>query len=91
MTEPGDTARAADSADQATGPGGNARAADPGDAALSPDGRVHRPVVLMVLDGWGCAPDGPGNAVSLARTPAFDRLRSEYPHTTLVASGPVAA
>ena len=45
-----------------------------GDPALSPDGRVHRPVVLMVLDGWGCAPDGPGNAVSLAHTPVFDRL-----------------
>ena len=62
--------------------------ADPGDPALSPDGRVHRPVVLMVLDGWGCAPEGPGNAVSLARTPVFDRLVAEYPNATLNASGP---
>jgi 2,3-bisphosphoglycerate-independent phosphoglycerate mutase len=40
-----------------------------------------------VLDGWGCAPPGPGNAVALADTPVFDRLWAEYPHTTLAASG----
>ena len=44
-------------------------------------------VVLVILDGWGCAPPGPGNAISLARTPVFDRLWAEYPHTTLKASG----
>jgi 2,3-bisphosphoglycerate-independent phosphoglycerate mutase len=44
-------------------------------------------VVLVVLDGWGCAPAGPGNAVELAETPVFDRLWREYPHTTLEASG----
>jgi 2,3-bisphosphoglycerate-independent phosphoglycerate mutase len=44
-------------------------------------------VVLVVLDGWGCAPPGPGNAVDLADTPVFDRLWAEYPHTTLAASG----
>ncbi len=44
-------------------------------------------VVLLVLDGWGCAPAGPGNAVELAETPVFDRLWAEYPHTTLKASG----
>jgi 2,3-bisphosphoglycerate-independent phosphoglycerate mutase len=42
---------------------------------------------LVVLDGWGCAPAGPGNAVELAATPVFDRLWAEYPHTTLGASG----
>jgi 2,3-bisphosphoglycerate-independent phosphoglycerate mutase len=42
---------------------------------------------LIVLDGWGLAPDGPGNAVSLASTPVFDRLWSEYPHTQLSAGG----
>ncbi len=41
----------------------------------------------MILDGWGCAPPGPGNAVSLAETPVFDRLWERYPHTTLEASG----
>jgi 2,3-bisphosphoglycerate-independent phosphoglycerate mutase len=42
---------------------------------------------LIVLDGWGLAEPGPGNAVSLARTPVFDELWSSYPHTTLTASG----
>jgi 2,3-bisphosphoglycerate-independent phosphoglycerate mutase len=40
-----------------------------------------------VLDGWGCAPSGPGNAVALASTPVFDELWARYPHTTLEASG----
>jgi 2,3-bisphosphoglycerate-independent phosphoglycerate mutase len=44
-------------------------------------------VCLVVLDGWGLAPDGPGNAVSLADTPVFDRLWAEHPHTTLTAKG----
>jgi 2,3-bisphosphoglycerate-independent phosphoglycerate mutase len=47
----------------------------------------HRLVTLIILDGWGCAPPGPGNAVELADTPVFDRLWRDYPHTTLVASG----
>jgi 2,3-bisphosphoglycerate-independent phosphoglycerate mutase len=51
------------------------------------DGGTYPLVVLVVLDGWGCAPPGPGNAVSLASTPVFDRLWAEYPHTTLEASG----
>ena len=51
-----------------------------------PDGRFPR-VALVVLDGWGCAPAGPGNAVELARTPVFDRLWRSFPHTTLEASG----
>jgi 2,3-bisphosphoglycerate-independent phosphoglycerate mutase len=42
---------------------------------------------LVILDGWGCAPAGPGNAIELAETPVFDRLWAEYPHTTLKASG----
>jgi 2,3-bisphosphoglycerate-independent phosphoglycerate mutase len=42
---------------------------------------------LIVLDGWGLAPPGPGNAVSLADTPVFDELWSSYPHTTLSAWG----
>jgi 2,3-bisphosphoglycerate-independent phosphoglycerate mutase len=44
-------------------------------------------VALVILDGWGCAPPGPGNAVELADTPNFDRLWRAYPHTTLDASG----
>jgi 2,3-bisphosphoglycerate-independent phosphoglycerate mutase len=48
---------------------------------------MKRPVVLCVLDGFGLAPAGPGNAVALARTPVFDRLWQSAPHTTLEASG----
>ena len=44
-------------------------------------------VALVILDGWGIAPPGPGNAVDLADTPVFDRLLAEYPHTELKASG----
>jgi 2,3-bisphosphoglycerate-independent phosphoglycerate mutase len=44
-------------------------------------------VALIVLDGWGLAPAGPGNAVSIARTPVFDELWSRYAHTTLRACG----
>ena len=44
-------------------------------------------VTLVVLDGWGCAPPSPGNAVELAHTPVFDRLWAECPHTTIAASG----
>lgn len=48
---------------------------------------MAKPVVLVILDGWGMAPEGPGNAVSLARIPHFHSLWSSYPHTTLLASG----
>jgi 2,3-bisphosphoglycerate-independent phosphoglycerate mutase len=47
-------------------------------------------VALVILDGFGCAPPGPGNAVELAETPVFDRLWREYPHTTIEASGEAA-
>ncbi len=43
--------------------------------------------VLVVLDGWGLAAPGPGNAVELAHTPVFDALWAEYPHTQLTACG----
>jgi len=42
---------------------------------------------LIVLDGWGLAPPGPGNAVSQADTPAFDELWSAYPHAQLRTDG----
>ncbi len=47
-------------------------------------------VTLVILDGWGCAPAGPGNAVALADTPVFDRLWRDFPHTTIAASGEAA-
>jgi 2,3-bisphosphoglycerate-independent phosphoglycerate mutase len=53
-----------------------------------PGRRTYPLVALVVLDGWGCAPPGPGNAVELDETPTFDRLWRTFPHTTLDASGP---
>jgi 2,3-bisphosphoglycerate-independent phosphoglycerate mutase len=47
----------------------------------------HGPVVLAILDGWGIAPPGPGNAIAAANTPVMDRLLTQYPNATLRASG----
>jgi 2,3-bisphosphoglycerate-independent phosphoglycerate mutase len=52
-----------------------------------PSRRTYPLVALIILDGWGCAPPGPGNAVEAANTPNFDRLWASFPHTTLRASG----
>ena len=49
--------------------------------------RSYPLVALLILDGWGCAPPGPGNAVEQADTPNFDRLWRTFPHATLNASG----
>ncbi len=46
-----------------------------------------KPLLLMILDGWGIAAPGPGNAVRLAKTPALDRLFQTCPHTRLLTSG----
>ena len=46
-----------------------------------------KPVMLMILDGFGIAEKSEGNAVALAKKPNFDRLVKEYPHTQLQASG----
>jgi 2,3-bisphosphoglycerate-independent phosphoglycerate mutase len=45
------------------------------------------PIVLVILDGWGNAPDGPGNAIAAAHTPNMDRFVAEYPRTNLHCSG----
>ena len=44
-------------------------------------------VCLVILDGWGLARPGPGNAVELADTPVFDALWKGHPHTQLTACG----
>jgi len=46
-----------------------------------------KPLVLIILDGWGLAPEGPGNAVSQAKIPNFSSYWSSFPHTKLSASG----
>ena len=48
---------------------------------------VHRPTMLLILDGWGWREDAEDNAVRQARTPNFDRLWSSYPHAFLRTSG----
>jgi 2,3-bisphosphoglycerate-independent phosphoglycerate mutase len=45
------------------------------------------PVVEVIMDGVGIAPDGPGNAVSEARTPTLDGLLASCPHTAVFAHG----
>jgi 2,3-bisphosphoglycerate-independent phosphoglycerate mutase len=53
----------------------------------APDSVPVARAALIILDGWGLADDGPGNAVSLAATPVFDELWNRYPTTTLTACG----
>ncbi|SOB57782.1 2,3-bisphosphoglycerate-independent phosphoglycerate mutase [Pseudodesulfovibrio profundus] len=43
--------------------------------------------LLLILDGWGIAPDGEGNCVSNAATPYLDKVLGAYPHTELRCSG----
>jgi 2,3-bisphosphoglycerate-independent phosphoglycerate mutase len=46
-----------------------------------------KPIVLLVLDGFGLAPDSEGNAISIAKTPNYDSYIKNYPHGELIASG----
>jgi 2,3-bisphosphoglycerate-independent phosphoglycerate mutase len=46
-----------------------------------------KPLILMILDGWGYDPEPTGNAVLAAKTPVLDSLLEKYPSTFLEASG----
>ncbi|MEJ2455340.1 MAG: 2,3-bisphosphoglycerate-independent phosphoglycerate mutase [Candidatus Thiodiazotropha sp.] len=46
-----------------------------------------KPVVLIILDGWGYSEDPDNNAIAMARTPVWDRLWREYPHSLINTSG----
>ena len=48
-------------------------------------------VLLLILDGWGYRKEKRGNAIALAKTPVFDRLWKNNPHTILKASGPAVS
>src|SRR5271165_2072723 len=50
-------------------------------------GDAIRPVMLVVMDGWGWREEEADNAVRLARTPTFDRLWATCPHAFLRTSG----
>ncbi len=46
-----------------------------------------KPIVLIILDGWGLAPPAPGNAITEADLPNFTSFWSSFPHTELLACG----
>lgn len=47
----------------------------------------HRPLALIILDGWGYSEDPKHNAILAADTPVWDQLWQHYPHTLINASG----
>ena len=47
----------------------------------------HKPMVLIILDGWGHSETTEFNAITSANTPAWDRLWEQYPHTLIRGSG----
>ncbi|MFL6301720.1 MAG: 2,3-bisphosphoglycerate-independent phosphoglycerate mutase [Terriglobales bacterium] len=48
---------------------------------------ANKPLVLVILDGWGYAPPSKANAISLARKPFYDSLLRDYPNTLIHTSG----
>jgi len=48
---------------------------------------MNKPIVLVILDGWGIAAEGPGNAITQAKIPNFKSYWGSFPHTSLLASG----
>jgi 2,3-bisphosphoglycerate-independent phosphoglycerate mutase len=47
-----------------------------------------KPVILIILDGWGYRAETKANAIAMARKPTYDRLLREYPNTLIHTSGP---
>ena len=47
----------------------------------------HRPIALIILDGWGYREDPKYNAINIAKTPVFDHLWKTCPHILVAASG----
>ena len=47
-----------------------------------------KPLILIILDGWGYRAETQANAIALARKPTYDRLLREYPNTLIHTSGP---
>ena len=48
---------------------------------------IHRPMILIILDGWGYSDNTAYNAIHSARKPVWDNLWNNYPRTLLNASG----
>jgi 2,3-bisphosphoglycerate-independent phosphoglycerate mutase len=49
---------------------------------------MKKPNMILIMDGFGLNPNPHGNAIAKAKKPNLDRIMSQYPHTTLQASGP---
>lgn len=49
--------------------------------------KTIRPLILVILDGWGIAPNSKGNAISHAKTPHMTKFKNSYPYAELRASG----
>src|SRR3990172_10487983 len=47
-----------------------------------------KPLLLIILDGWGYNPSSKGNAIALARTPTMNELNRSFPHALIHTSGP---
>jgi 2,3-bisphosphoglycerate-independent phosphoglycerate mutase len=47
-----------------------------------------KPLILIILDGWGYRAETKANAIALARKPTYDRLLRDYPNTLIHTSGP---
>jgi len=60
---------------------------DPGEQTRNTDKKNYRPVVLVILDGWGINAELEGNAIATAKTPNVGYLKGNYPCIALQASG----
>ncbi|MBI2335647.1 MAG: 2,3-bisphosphoglycerate-independent phosphoglycerate mutase [Deltaproteobacteria bacterium] len=49
---------------------------------------MTKPLLLMILDGWGLREAKTGNAIELAKTPNYHQMLAHYPHSQIDASGP---
>ena len=56
-------------------------------AKRSTEMKRPKPLLLIILDGWGYAPPSKANAISLARKPTYDQLLRDYPNTLIHTSG----
>jgi 2,3-bisphosphoglycerate-independent phosphoglycerate mutase len=48
---------------------------------------LPKPLVLIIIDGWGIGTAWGGNAIAIARTPNMDKYWRNYPHSTLISFG----
>lgn len=49
--------------------------------------KEYKPIVFVIMDGFGIAPSAPGNAIRIAKMPVWNGLWRRYPHTMLTAHG----